>query len=258
MNNNTVEMLRERLLLARRQALLGLGVAEDDLSWIEQNREIELEERAQDEAASDVLARREEHDYRRVCEIQDALDRISEGTYGVCVSCGETIPTGRLLALPEAAMCADCAEEAEGNWVSEAAARSTREREVEAPRSLRSELVGLSDSEIVAMAEERLRTDVGTALDELRILCRHGAVTLAGETANDELRQIAIRILEEELGLEIVDRVRVRGSAAPQARARAKVSTAATAKGDRADDVFAAAEEGADYTPPARPVAEKE
>lgn len=256
MKGNTIETLRERLLLARREALLGLGIAEDDLSWIEQNREIELEERAQDEAASDVLARREERDYRKVREIQDALDRISEGTYGTCVGCGEGIPPERLLALPEASMCADCAEEAEGNWVKKLAAESTREQEIEAPRTLRSELVGVSDSEIVAMAKERLRTEVGAALDELRIICRHGIVTLAGETANDELRQIAVRILAEEAGLEIVDRVRVRGSAATQGRARGELVS--TAKVDRSDDVFAAAEEGADYTPPARPVAEKE
>jgi len=256
MKKDKIETLRERLLSARRQALLGLGIAEDDLSWIEQNREIELEERAQDEAASDVLARREERDYRKVREIQDALDRISEGTYGVCVGCGETILTERLLALPEASMCADCAEEAEGNWVKKLVAESTSEQEVEAPRSLRSELVGVSDSEIAAMAKDRLRTEVGAALDELRLICRHGIVTVAGETANDELRQIAIRILEEELGLEIVDRVRVRGSAATQARASGEVVT--TAEGGRSDDVFTTAEEGADYTPPARPVAEKE
>jgi RNA polymerase-binding protein DksA len=254
----TTEALRERLLNARREALADLGVAEDDLRWIEENREIELEERAQDEAASDVLARREEHDFRRIRAIQDALDRIGDGTYGVCASCGEAIAVERLLALPEASLCADCASEAEGNWVRRLAAQSAREEE-QTPRALRAELAGLSDSEIVAMVEERFRIEVGTALDDVRVICRHGTVTLVGETASDELRQVALRILEEELGLEGVDRVRVSPSAGERPGAtEGSGAGAGPRRSGRTDNVFTTAEEGGDYTPPDRPVAEKE
>jgi len=247
----TVETLRERLLAARHEALTDLGVTEDDLSWIEQNREVELEQRAQDEAASDVLSRRGEQDYRRVRAIQDALDRIADGTYGLCASCGDPIRKERLLAMPEALMCTDCAEEAEGNWARKLETESARE--LETPRVPRSELAGLSDSEVIALIRERFRNEVGPALDGVRVLCRHGAVTLVGETSSDELRQVALRILEEELGLEAADRVRVGGLEGDRPRAAGPA-----AAGERADDVFDTAEEGGDYTPPARPVAEKE
>lgn len=41
--------------------------------------------------------------------IEAALDRIRQGTYGVCVVCGEAIPEERLDAVPHAAICRDCA-----------------------------------------------------------------------------------------------------------------------------------------------------
>jgi DnaK suppressor protein len=39
---------------------------------------------------------------RRLGEVERALQRIDEGTYGVCVDTGEEIPRGRLEAVPEA------------------------------------------------------------------------------------------------------------------------------------------------------------
>jgi DnaK suppressor protein len=41
-------------------------------------------------------------------EIDRALAKIDEGTYGVCEQCGEQIPKERLRALPYAALCVRC------------------------------------------------------------------------------------------------------------------------------------------------------
>lgn len=41
--------------------------------------------------------------------INAALERISEGTYGECLSCGEPIAVRRLTANPAVAICIDCA-----------------------------------------------------------------------------------------------------------------------------------------------------
>jgi RNA polymerase-binding transcription factor len=46
-------------------------------------------------------------------EIQQALDRLEEGTYGHCVHCGEVIPRKRLQAVPWARYCIDCQEQVE-------------------------------------------------------------------------------------------------------------------------------------------------
>jgi DnaK suppressor protein len=40
--------------------------------------------------------------------VSDALERLKDGSYGVCVSCQRAIPYGRLLAMPETAHCVEC------------------------------------------------------------------------------------------------------------------------------------------------------
>jgi DnaK suppressor protein len=46
-------------------------------------------------------------------EIDAALARVGDGTYGVCEDCGRGIPSGRLDARPTATRCVDCAARAE-------------------------------------------------------------------------------------------------------------------------------------------------
>jgi RNA polymerase-binding protein DksA len=40
--------------------------------------------------------------------IEEALDRVRNGTFGVCKKCGKLIPKARLEAVPTAKMCIDC------------------------------------------------------------------------------------------------------------------------------------------------------
>ena len=41
--------------------------------------------------------------------VQAALERIEDGSYGICENCGEDIAEGRLEAIPEATRCVSCA-----------------------------------------------------------------------------------------------------------------------------------------------------
>ncbi|GAB6856098.1 TraR/DksA family transcriptional regulator [Microbacterium xylanilyticum] len=43
-------------------------------------------------------------------QVDDALARLDAGTYGICASCGEPIPPGRLEVRPFAEYCVACAE----------------------------------------------------------------------------------------------------------------------------------------------------
>jgi len=49
----------------------------------------------------------------RIKEIDEAIVRIREGSYGICVECGEDIPEGRLQVRPIARYCAQCKENLE-------------------------------------------------------------------------------------------------------------------------------------------------
>jgi DnaK suppressor protein len=46
-------------------------------------------------------------------QIQDALHRLDEGTYGTCVRCGSQINERRLQAVPWTPICVRCAEAVE-------------------------------------------------------------------------------------------------------------------------------------------------
>jgi DnaK suppressor protein len=43
-----------------------------------------------------------------ITEIDPALSKIDNGTYGVCEQCGDMIPEARLEALPHASLCVAC------------------------------------------------------------------------------------------------------------------------------------------------------
>ncbi len=49
----------------------------------------------------------------RLVEVEAALERLDNGTYGTCEVCGELIAIERLEALPETRMCLECRREAE-------------------------------------------------------------------------------------------------------------------------------------------------
>lgn len=52
-------------------------------------------------------------------EVEEALKRMEEGTYGSCVSCGEEIGSRRLEAVPWARYCIKCQELAEQGLLEE-------------------------------------------------------------------------------------------------------------------------------------------
>ncbi len=45
-------------------------------------------------------------------KVEWALAKIEDGTYGICESCGKSIPMARLDVLPYATLCVDCARKA--------------------------------------------------------------------------------------------------------------------------------------------------
>ena len=67
------------------------------------------EERATDLENQDALEGIKNSEIQEVHQIQGALRRIAEGTYGVCVQCGADIDPKRLEALPIATRCISCA-----------------------------------------------------------------------------------------------------------------------------------------------------
>ena len=100
-----INKYREQLLSRRAELAARLEKVEDLLddpksqSFSEQATERELDEVYEAQG----LAGEQE-----ISAIDAALNRIENGTYGICVSCGEAISTERLTAVPIATKCRNC------------------------------------------------------------------------------------------------------------------------------------------------------
>jgi RNA polymerase-binding transcription factor DksA len=58
------------------------------------------------------LALREDIE-QRARQLEEALERLEEGDYGICESCGRPIDPERLEILPRTSLCVECARKAE-------------------------------------------------------------------------------------------------------------------------------------------------
>jgi RNA polymerase-binding transcription factor DksA len=94
--------------LQRRLAELVGNVAEID-SELRSALPAGWEEQATKLEDQDALEGIERSKLQEIRQIRDALNRIAEGSYGVCAQCGELIDPKRLKALPTATKCISCA-----------------------------------------------------------------------------------------------------------------------------------------------------
>jgi RNA polymerase-binding protein DksA len=62
------------------------------------------------------LARRDRVE-TRIADLEEALERLEGGSYGLCQSCGRPIDVERLEALPQADLCIECARESQNDAV---------------------------------------------------------------------------------------------------------------------------------------------
>ncbi len=65
-------------------------------------------------AIDEVSVRLAELEARELAQIERALKRLKQGTYGVCEICQGKIPVARLNALPYSTTCVECQREIEG------------------------------------------------------------------------------------------------------------------------------------------------
>ena len=105
-----IEELKE-VLVQRRESIneniQGSRESIDSLKNSECNDEFDYAEVSSDSFKEGIIANQQ---LKELGEIDAALKRIKEGTYGVCEMCDETIALGRLRAKPFAKFCTSCRE----------------------------------------------------------------------------------------------------------------------------------------------------
>ena len=105
--NNWHERFRQAML-ERRTAIQ--RVLQNNLKSFREDVQpaVEVVERASDDAADDLAAGLAEIESAELAQIQEALRKLEEGSYGQCQDCGKAIPQKRLQLVPFALRCVEC------------------------------------------------------------------------------------------------------------------------------------------------------
>jgi len=104
----------KQVLVKRRDALR--KALAGDLSLLKELREQsagDVVDFALDSAQDEISSQLAEVESRELANIDVALERMRDGSYGKCVGCNVSIPLARLQALPYAGCCIECQRELE-------------------------------------------------------------------------------------------------------------------------------------------------
>lgn len=99
--------------LQDRLAALTSKLSEIDEDLKEHGTEADFEERATEIAGDEVLEGLGIQGQKEAEQIKAALKRIEDGSFGVCVQCGDDIPDKRLELLPHTPLCTSCMSESQ-------------------------------------------------------------------------------------------------------------------------------------------------
>ena len=115
MKNRKEAILNMHQVLMKRRDALRKALA-GDLSLLKELRAQasgDVVDAALDSVQDEISSQLAEVESRELSRIENALERMREGQYGVCEMCGCNIPMARLNALPYATLCIKCQREAE-------------------------------------------------------------------------------------------------------------------------------------------------
>jgi DnaK suppressor protein len=105
-----LRLRREKILTIIREHL---HLSEDPDELVLANHAKGIEDQAAIDLLNDTDIARISHEFAELQDIDVALKRIKDGTYGLCASCGDSISAERMGAHPTARLCLNCQENIE-------------------------------------------------------------------------------------------------------------------------------------------------
>lgn len=107
------EDIRQQLETKRQEVLQRVSDIQKDLHNEDNPVEKDFEEQAVQLENEEVLNALDAEGRATLRKIEQALQRIDAGNYGICAVCDTRIPIERLRVMPYTELCVDCAAEAE-------------------------------------------------------------------------------------------------------------------------------------------------
>jgi DnaK suppressor protein len=115
MKNRKEAIINQHQVLIKRRDALRRALA-GDLSLLKELRAQtsgDVVDAALDSVQDEISSQLAEVESRELARIENALERMRDGQYGICEGCSCSIPIARLNALPYATLCIKCQREAE-------------------------------------------------------------------------------------------------------------------------------------------------
>jgi DnaK suppressor protein len=108
MDRNLIEMCRVELQRQLEEAMAEAERTVANMTTVEEENFPDPTDRALLESNRNFTLRLRDRDRKLVAKIKKAIQRIDNGTFGVCEACGGEIDQKRLLARPVTSLCIDC------------------------------------------------------------------------------------------------------------------------------------------------------
>jgi len=113
MDKKRLEYYRKKLLAKRDELLRNIARTEEEGRAADDDPTVDLADKAANSYTKEFLFGQTNHDRFTLQLIEDALKRMRENQFGLCVNCREEVQQKRLEAVPWARHCITCQEKQE-------------------------------------------------------------------------------------------------------------------------------------------------
>jgi len=120
MREQEVSEIKKRLYTRREELLMDFRKQNAEAAELLDKGVPDVGDLSMTESLRDLLHLLSESDREEILRIDEALDRIENGTYGRCQLCDEPIALKRLEVIPHAQYCVECKERLEKESASKA------------------------------------------------------------------------------------------------------------------------------------------
>lgn len=113
MDKKKAETYKKRLLAKQEELLRQVSKSEQDGRQIDEDTTQDIADKAANSYTKEFLFHQSDDNRRILQLVNEALERLKNGSFGLCVACQEEVQVKRLEAVPWARHCIECQEKQE-------------------------------------------------------------------------------------------------------------------------------------------------
>jgi DnaK suppressor protein len=113
MDKKRLDYYKKKLQAKREELLKIIARTEEEGRAADEDTTVDLADKAANSYTKEFLFGQTNHDRFTLQLVNEAIERVKQGSFGMCVNCQEEIQTKRLEAVPWARHCISCQEKQE-------------------------------------------------------------------------------------------------------------------------------------------------